>query len=78
MSMLPTDHVAQIKRYLQVGYRVGEISDAYGVSRHAVANIKWGKTYPRVLPARRVPALETTAAKVLAEIHADPGLDEYL
>ena len=30
MSMLKTDHVAQIKRYIQVGYRIGELSDAFG------------------------------------------------
>ena len=68
MSMLQTDHVAQIKRYIQVGYRVGEISDAFQVGRKAISRIKSGKTHVRVLPVRYVPALDKTAAQVKATL----------
>ena len=61
-----------------MGYRIGELSDAFGVSRKAVSAIKNGKTHVRVLPSRSVPALDKTAAKVLAELGADSVLDEYL
>ena len=48
------------------------------MSRKAVSAIKNGKTHVRVLPSRSVPALDKTAAKVLAELGADSVLDEYL
>ena len=64
MAMLPTDHVAQIKRYLQKGYRVGELADAFSVGRKAISKIKAGRTHTRVRPALSVPDLDKAAAKV--------------
>ena len=49
MAHLPTDRVAQIKKYIHDGYRIGELSDAFGVSRTAISSIKSGKTHARVL-----------------------------
>ena len=36
--MLSTEEVAKIKKYLEDGHRVGEIAEAYRISRQAVSN----------------------------------------
>ena len=71
MAHTPTARVAQIKKYLEAGYRIGELSDAFQMSRAAISKIKSGKTHPRVRPSRSVPELDAAAAKVLAELYGD-------
>ena len=71
MAPTPTKYVAQIKKYLSDGYRIGELSDAFGVSRKTIASIKAERTHARVRPSRSVPDLDKASAKVLAELYGD-------
>ena len=62
--MLSTEEVAKIKKYLEDGHRVGEIAEAYRISRQAVSKIAHGRTHAAVRPARSVPVLSKEAERI--------------
>ena len=62
--MLSSLVVSQIKACAERGDRVGEISDAFRISRQSVAKIITGRSHPKVRPARTVPALLKLAEAV--------------
>ena len=59
--MLSSFVVSQIKACAERGDRVGEISDAFRISRQSVAKIITGRSHPRVRAARSVPSLAKLA-----------------
>ena len=65
--MLSSFVVSQIKACAERGDRVGEISDAFRISRQSVAKITKGRSHPRVRAARSVPSLAKLAEDFAAQ-----------
>ena len=76
-KVLPTRHIADMRGYFEMGYRISELARHYGVHESVASDICHGKTHKRVLPAENLPPLriQRTPEEMaqLAKRLADPA-----
>ena len=56
-NTLPSRHIADMRGYYEMGYRISELASHYGVHESVASDICHGRTHKRVLPAENLPAL---------------------